>query len=241
MDTTWFAVDENGHVAVFDTDEDGYMPKGFYSGGESSEDDEQLEDIFLLARILRFRARADERLRALLPETLGELEEAIENSCVWELVDPLLRSVGVWVYKFPTRVYVRRGRVPDPIHIDQIDEDMRAEISRGVLPVRFQDAPMLAPGEHVPVVGWGAAWFDSEGQIHPLEGKDEQFRELHPSWFEVDNTWRKYVNREMAKAQHRPVLEGEFFYKAVEELLTAPSYAWSDRRKEDEWWYEYLS
>jgi hypothetical protein len=41
MDTTWFAIDEYGHVAAFDSGEDGHVP-------ERAEDDDLLNQLWRL-------------------------------------------------------------------------------------------------------------------------------------------------------------------------------------------------
>src|SRR5690348_14803035 len=53
MDTWWFAVDELGHVAIFDSGEDGHVPRGAEDGamelmdaleGKKDDSDEDWED-----------------------------------------------------------------------------------------------------------------------------------------------------------------------------------------------------
>lgn len=61
MDTTWYAVDEHGHVGVFDTGEDGALPVGAATGMSPGDPnfDVRLLDLAVLATML---ARGDDPL-----------------------------------------------------------------------------------------------------------------------------------------------------------------------------------
>ena len=176
MDCLWFATDEEGHVAIFDTGECGDMPvSGFKIRGY---EEEQL----ILAHLLRHHAKFDENIRDVIQEDFDELYRAIEETRHDDLIGPLLRSLGVFQYENPDYTcapYHRVGGVPRPIRIDDLDEDFRKLLGQGRLGLRFSESTLVAAGEHTDTKGWrSAVWFDSEGRPHAIAGKEKKFRKL---------------------------------------------------------------
>ena len=224
MDSTWFAVDENGEVAYFETGEGGAMPEGdFPCGGEAGGySGEALEEAQLLARVLWARAQSDERLRALLPARLRQVEMALEDGD-WELVQPLLRSFGVWTYECPEQdafPYARSGDVPRPVRLDDLDDETRRRFQKAKLPLRFADEPLIAPGEFMPVVAWGPVWFDREGQPHATSGQEREFKQILDELPELDEEW---VAEAESMVETGGYFEGEELYEMVARLVGDPS------------------
>jgi hypothetical protein len=180
MDSTWFAVDADGEVALFDTGEGGSVPAaGFPMGGEmaGSKQHATLEEHELLAHALLARARSDERLRALLPADPVELARIVAASDIWDVRDALLRAAGIWTYSCEASIatpYVRAGTPARPLLLPELDAEIGRRFGRGQLPVRFREAPAIAPGELVPVQAWGPIWIDLQGQLRPTADSSDR-------------------------------------------------------------------
>jgi hypothetical protein len=220
MDSTWFAVDADGEVAIFDTGEGGCIPEGgFPMGGEAGGSAAHaLADYELLAYALAARARSDERLRALLPDDPEVLADVIAHGDVWEVVQSLLRGAGVWTYactEAAATPFLRQGSVLQPLRIDDLADEMRRRFAEARLPMRFREAPAVAPGEHVPVHAWGNLWFDLQGRPHPTAEGSERDVEGVPADF-VE--WAKEQHFEAMPGE---TLEGEPFYETVAKLVAA--------------------
>lgn len=213
MDSTWFAVDEDGHIAFFDTGEGGAMPEAGFpaapAGGE-------LDEYWILARALWSRAQTDDRLRAMLPSSLRGVEKLVEKSGQWELIPVLLRSLGVFTYSCDEGsavAYARDGAVPHPMPVDRLDGETREKLRGAKLPVRFADAPAVAPGEFVPVVSWDSIWFDTEGRVHPASGAEGKFR------LEAERLEALDPEDFLVEALDGESFEGEALYGAVERMV----------------------
>lgn len=210
MDTTWFAVDEDDQVAMFETGEGGSLPRPGFPCREP-------EDV--LAAVLWALARSDERLREILPETLEEVVNAIDDLSSFAVTTQLLRSLGVWVYDGPVgsaTPYVHEGGgMGPPLRVEVLDEELRQALKSARLPVRFRDAPVLAPGEHVPVSTWDSVWFDRQGRAHPSEGKEKAFAEMG-ELVQLEPDWE-------SDGEGRAVLKGEHLYEALEDMFTKPN------------------
>ena len=226
MDATWFAVDEDGQVAVFDSGEGGAVPEGPFPMDEEKANSPELvlEDDELLARLLLVRAQSDEKLKALLPKDLRSLEQALLSSYSSELYGVLLRSLGVWTYEVPdgsSMPYERLGSVGNPIQVEDFDEDTWMMLEDARLPVRFAESKYLAPGEHLPVSAWGPIWFDRQGKAHPTQGQEQEFERIAGQLTAAEEETRREMAREPAPEEleaQRP-LEGDELYEAVRKLL----------------------
>src|SRR5512145_777999 len=92
MDSTWFAVDDDGEVGYFDTGEGGAMPlEGFPLGLEAGGAN-PLDGSAVLFELLKREARSDAELAKLLPPTLEALEELLDGDDMAKL----LPSLGIW-------------------------------------------------------------------------------------------------------------------------------------------------
>ena len=224
MDSTWFAVDEDGEVAYFDAGEGGAVPLGgFPLGGEAGGHDEgAMEEIELLAAGLWARAANDERLREVLPDSFDQVRRSVSSTSEWDLVDPLLRSVGIWTYwnDYGDAVpYVRTGQVPRPLRVSDLDEDTQRRLRDARLPLRFAACELIAPGEHISVATWGPVWFDTAGRPHPADGREAEFAAIAPQLEAMDAD-----DHFPQRAEPGELFEGEAFYGAVEKLLKSRSH-----------------
>ena len=224
-DSTWFAVDEDGQIAAFDTDEEGQIPRGFPSEGLPY-------DSLLIARLLMLRAETDDRLRELLPKSLGKLVHALDDGDASEIFVALMRSLGVWVYEFNGWIYARSGGVPNPIYFKDLDRGSQQWLRKARLPLRFHGAPVFAPGEHVESTASERPWWDWQGRAHgeEIDGEPEELtgldKERHEELKAETEAW-------LAEAEKQPVIPEDRIYEVVKELLTG---TWIDR---PDWWKDY--
>lgn len=171
MDSTWFAVDEAGEVAFFDTGEGGAIPKqGFPVGGEAGVEG-GLESWELSFQLLQREAKGDPALAAVLPASAEELGDWLE--CEQDAEFRLLLSLGVHVYSCGEQdayPYFRVSLPSQPGRLDQLPEALRERFAGAQLPLRFVSAPQIAPGAYVPVESWSGYWFDTEGAAHLAVG-----------------------------------------------------------------------
>jgi hypothetical protein len=157
MDTQWFAVDADGHVAFAETGESGCAPAGA----------EQPWIADVLARI-RGVALSD-----------GFADEIGNN-----LRDEAVKS-GLFVYELqldysPFESPYRLNATPEnPIHVDQLPPAVREDVKRVRLnKVRFPEASLLQLVEHVPCVTWGssAVYLASDGvTLRAIPGHEAEF------------------------------------------------------------------
>jgi hypothetical protein len=181
MDSSWFAVDAAGHVAVFETGEGGAIPdgEGFPMGGQA-ESPHRLASTDLLIPLIERRAATDPRLAALLAEFPAWRDTLAQE--FWELGDEaaLFAWLGLFRYECDepwATPYRRQARVPNPATLDMLPPDVRERFARARLPVTFADAPRVAVPEHVPSVGWSDTWSDLQGNVHTFSGEpvDDRF------------------------------------------------------------------
>lgn len=98
MDTTWFAVDDEGFVAAFDTGEDGALPVRAAAGAEAGNYDAWPLDALVIARLLLdeeqldwsddWQPTRDLHVVAVLAEGIRELEDLDEDFFVVHEAEP---------------------------------------------------------------------------------------------------------------------------------------------------------
>jgi len=178
MDSTWFAVDDDGQVAVFDTGEGGALPSipGFPACGEAAMDN-VLEVGELATAVLEVRAAAEPVLADLLPDIDDALRARLADTW-WDFDDEegarLLAALGVHCYVVDdgwALPYVHRTPVGRPIDIEKLPARLRLRLDRARLPVRFSAGRPVAPGEHVAITAWGEWWVDTEWRVHRVDGQ----------------------------------------------------------------------
>lgn len=190
MDSTWFAVDEHGEVAFFETNEGGAVPEqGFPLGGEAgARDPFELDE--LLRLLLNARRDSLPDLAALLPDEAAV--ETLLDRLDYDDGPELAALLGLWVYRCEEQwaVPYERARVPAaPIHLEQLGE-LSARLRGAVLRLSFRDSPLIQPGEHAPVATWGSGWAGTDGSIHGL-APDET--ELQAELEELRRDWQATV------------------------------------------------
>lgn len=147
MDTTWFAVDKDGYIAVMDTEEVGAVPC-LYTGdqGDGSE---------VLRPLAKMKGKA-------LPDELYEVD--------------LSKVLGLYVYRsgigfYPpggdetldpdeeyediVEAYERQGVPDEPLHVSELPENFQAEVKHAaIFDISFRDSPWLQPALKVPCEFW---------------------------------------------------------------------------------------
>jgi hypothetical protein len=155
MDTQWFAVDADGHVAVLHSGEEGPVPEG----------------------VDPHEPAVHAWLRSLCPESAGQEW--------WSAEDDDIRRVGLFGYGHSQRVGwftwpYQRELVPDqPRHIDQMPPKVREIFSRVRFDkLRFADSAYLQPAEFFPCHLWDdePAYLASDGRtVRAVPGEEDRF------------------------------------------------------------------
>ena len=160
MDTSWYAVDAEGRVALFESSEDGAVPRGAADASIIWElwdireppapgDKDRYEDPEMLAS----------RLGLFLYEHAHELTS--HDGCYGEDLAPYRQVVKPTV----------------PIHIDQLPDDLREQCEAIRFPINFGNSPLLQPVEHLTCSYWGEkrGYLASDGQtICPIPWQKEE-------------------------------------------------------------------
>jgi len=175
MDSTWFAVDDDGQVAVFETGEGGALPKSsrFPSAGEAAEAN-VLEVGDLAAALLQLRAEQDPELAARMLSPAPQLHSRLSRAWQFEHEDSvrLLAALGAHFYEVNdcwAGPYFAASEVSEPIVVAALPLAMQRQLAKARLPVRFSVAPLVAPGDHVDIEAWGKWWVDTKGVVHHIE------------------------------------------------------------------------
>jgi hypothetical protein len=184
MDSSWFAVDQDGAVAVFDTGEGGALPSAdrFPKGGEAGGDD-GIDPFRTLVLLIERRAARDPELARVLGEA-PDWKEKLEAGLM-EMEEPDRDEVAAWVGLYwysctePLAApFVRSVVVPRPLPVAEWPSDLAARLRGAGLPVRFAEHPAVAPGEHVAVESWDHHWLDRAGKLHRTDGRPVDPRDL---------------------------------------------------------------
>ncbi|HEY8503275.1 MAG TPA: hypothetical protein VIL46_01750 [Gemmataceae bacterium] len=188
-DSTWYAVDRDGRVAVLFTGECGPIP--------NAAPDQDTMDLFRLTRRL-----AGEPV-GLLAE--GDDEGDEDDDPDWDAAIDAVIDHGFYVFDYihnPDEIpYTAAGEGLEPytligapesaLHIDQLPPDVREVFRRFRFEsLNFDEAERLQPLEHAECFTWEAfvAYLTADGTtIRPIHGREEKFaafaqdfRERHP-------------------------------------------------------------
>jgi len=164
MDTSWYAVDADGCVALFSTGKIGHAPVGYESAY-------YMEELFE-ARQERpdpFRWVGDDRAAAETGIFLYDYSEG------WD----------------PIQAYDRRVVPAAPVHVDQLPPAIRLGCKRIQMSgVRFADAARVQPIELFPCDYTGreerVAFVASDGvTVRPVPGRERRFADF-VRWFRAD-------------------------------------------------------
>jgi hypothetical protein len=126
MDSCWFATDQDGHVAYFETGEGGCMPsEGFPVGGEAaSQSSQPLELLDVVIEAMKMRAAEDAELAALVGTTEGVEERLRHASGVSpETLGAVANGLGIFVYECRDDLatpYVRNRPVASPLALARL-------------------------------------------------------------------------------------------------------------------------
>jgi len=158
MDTSWYAVDADGCVALFSTGKIGHAPVGYESAY-------YMEDLFAARHPQRpdqFPWVEDDRAAAEIGFFFYDYGE------VWDLI----------------LAYDRRVVPPDPVHVDQLPPAIRAGCKRIQMSgIRFADAARVQPLELFPCDYSGQderfAFLAADGiTVRPVPGKERRFADF---------------------------------------------------------------
>lgn len=184
MDSSWFAVDKDGAVAVFDTGEGGALPSAdrFPKGGEAGGDG-GIDPFQALVRLIERRAANDPELARVLAEA-PDWQEKLEDGLM-EMEEPDRDEIAAWVglYWYSctepfAAPFVRSVVVPRPLPVAEWPSDLAARLRDAGLPVRFAEQPSIAAGEHVAVDSWDQHWLDRAGKLHRTDGRPVRPKDL---------------------------------------------------------------
>lgn len=176
MDSCWFAVDEAGEVAFFDTGEGGALPTAdaFPKGREAGGDSPLYIDSLMVAALTQ-RATAVPALQTLLFDT-PNWADAIRHS-VYELRESemigLLAWLGIYHYGCDDAVaspYARGAAVAEPLQVHRLPPELARRLDTALLPLRFAAAPRIAVPALVPSEAWSDRWSDLDGVVRRLDG-----------------------------------------------------------------------
>ena len=149
MDTTWFAVDRDGHVAVFDSGEAGAVPLDGYNDDPAPILDELVQ-----------AAGGEEIDWDELAERLAALGIYFYTHDEWEnaLAGP----------------YDRKGTPDSPMPGHRVPRGLLAKMVS--FDGRFAEADRLQPLEHWKADAWSAAWIATDGvTVHCVPGHEEEY------------------------------------------------------------------
>jgi hypothetical protein len=168
MDTRWFAIDEKGHLAIFDSGENGHVPD--ISTGDGYQ---------LIEEMWRFNPLAE-----------GE-------SPIWaeDLAEKL--GVFFYDYDDsnfdPIRPYKRTAVPKTPLHVDQLPPELRKQVKEARLTeMDFSLQELVQPLDRYACVYWyeedRVAYLDGDGKtVRSIPGMEDrfadfckQFREANP-------------------------------------------------------------
>jgi hypothetical protein len=162
MDTTWFALDGQGHVARFTSGENGHVPEA--APAEESLDPDPLEELWAL----RHGSDPSEGR----PEYLDEPKE--------------VTRLGLFYYDYneefdPIGTYSRGPAPENPLHVDQLPPHLRKLVKQVRFEdVRFAEAERVQPLEEYDCVYWyeadRVAYLCADGvTVRPIPGREGRF------------------------------------------------------------------
>jgi hypothetical protein len=167
MDTSWYAVDRDGRVALFTTGENGHAPA---------------------------QARDASHLERLHQEVYGD--GGAEYRPDYDLAEQFgffLYGYADNNY-LPVGKYDRQVAPTRPAHVDQLPPDVRADCKKVVLPVAFAEAERVQPMAFFECAMWYRdsrhAYLDADGvTVRPVPGHEDRFAdsvgEIRAHWGEA--------------------------------------------------------
>jgi hypothetical protein len=136
-----------------------------------------------------------EGLAFVLRDTSQEVYDRIHaagacRGCFWHWIPfddstPTPEHFGLFEFGHPiwntlAYPYERRCVPAQPVHVDQLPPDVRQAVKQVVLNVRFGDAPLIQPAEHLPCDSWEPAYVDCTGKrLRAVPGKEKEYAEAY--------------------------------------------------------------
>lgn len=150
MDTEWFAVDKDGHVAYFETGEDGSVPNGATEVNLSE-----------VLRALGSKLSEDD-FESFLPELASLGLHVYQDASEW--------------FSGP---YQRTHRPKKPLHVDQLPPALRKAIKAVRFEdLSFADKERLQPCDHLEGFAWGGVFLSEDGKtVRPIPGHEKEYRQ----------------------------------------------------------------
>ncbi len=163
MDSSWYAVDKDGNVALFHTGAGGAVPEHAYSP-EAAEfanelDDEGREELGLAADAAIDPRQLPSDKQVFVYET-GPMDEALAER-------------------------YQRKRVPKkPIHVDELWPAVRDAIGRVRFDgLSFSETKVFQPVELTPCATWDPAYLAGDGQtVKPVPGREEEYATFYQEY-----------------------------------------------------------
>lgn len=200
MDTTWFAVDKDGFVAVMETNEEGALPLA-WPNGESASDFVETVGSHLGREVKLGQYEIPEPSSVGLYGFTSIIDENPQKGGV---VDQALDDPDSTEFEVLVPVY-KRGSVPsNPVHISELPETIQSQSKTLVFKdVSFRDVEWLQPVLMVPCQLWtdgseSVGVVDTEGNIVPVPpenfpqwGSPEAKAAQQPSLAQKDVPWWK--------------------------------------------------
>jgi hypothetical protein len=162
MDTTFFAIDAAGHVAVFESGENGHVPE------IASDDYDLLVEMWRLRHPGKHDPPYIEEMAAELGAFTYYCDESFYDDYSFDQVGPY-----------------RRSSCPEvALHLDQLSPSVRQQAKQIRFDkIDFARSELVQPLEEYPCVFWyeeGAlAYLCSDGKtVRPIPGKEDQFTEF---------------------------------------------------------------
>jgi hypothetical protein len=157
-DSSWYAVDRQGNVALFITGAGGAIPNGAYTPGEF----ELLED--------------------LDPEDLeemgytGGLPEDVDQKLLPDRGQVFVYRTGKYDECLAER-YHRSQQPKKPVHVDQLAPEVRERLSRCRFDnLDFAKTEILQPVELKECSTWDAAYLASDGKtVRAVPGREDEY------------------------------------------------------------------
>ncbi|MBO0698385.1 MAG: hypothetical protein J2P46_08330 [Zavarzinella sp.] len=156
MDTSWYVVDPAGHVALFETGENGPAPVG-------AEYEIYLSDLF-------------RRRHPDAPDFDHPPSEAMAEEFGFFLY-------GYGDSFDPIDVYARRVVPPNPVHVDQLPPDIRDGCKKYRMPIAFAAAERVQPIDFFKCACWYEegrdAYLAADGvTVRPVRGHEDRFTDF---------------------------------------------------------------
>jgi hypothetical protein len=179
QDTEWYAIDQHGHVAVFESGENGHVP-------------EEAQNQYLLDELWRFQH----------PE---EGEDAYHDT--GELVSHFGVFYFTYGDDFDPIGPYNRAVVPDkPLHVDQLPPQLRKRCKQiRFESLAFYRAEYVQPLEFFPCVFWYSdrvAYLCGDGKtVRPIPGQEDAFADFCRELQSRQPDWAKTLHFEMSRPE----------------------------------------